>query len=85
MKKTILTFMAALAIVTFLAKANFQPLPAQTTPPAASTPTGTTDVLSTLSSSDNASSYQTMAVAFTCSKPDGYIKRGRSLYHFCAE
>jgi len=73
MKKTILTFIAALAIVTFVCKANAQSTPAPAAP-AASTPTGTADVLSTLSSSDNSSNYQTMAMALRAANQTAGLK-----------
>jgi len=63
MKKTILTLIAALAIGTFFNKA-FAQTPASPAPsPAAAAPAPTLDVLSVLSSSDNSSNYQTMAIA----------------------
>ncbi len=62
MKKTILTVAAALILGIFSTSAFAQ----TTTPPPAApaaAPVGTADVLSTLSSSDNAANYQTMAIA----------------------
>lgn len=73
MKKVILTVIAALAIGVFSNKALAQqtsPAPAT----AASTPTGTTDILSALSGSDYSSDYQTMAIALRAGNQTATLK-----------
>lgn len=73
MKKVILTVMAVIAIGVFSNKALAQ---ATTAAPAAtaSTPTGTTDILSALSGSDYSSDYQTMAIALRAANQTATLK-----------
>jgi len=70
MKKSILTVIAALAIGVFTNNAFAQ----TTNPPAAPAPAATADVLATLTSTDNAANYETMAVVLRAANLGATLK-----------